>query len=761
MKKFTELVFKFRTGIIISTILITLVLGYFIKDLKINADIMSSLPKTDPVVKLYNYIGEQYSGTSMAMIAIEAENIFNLKTIENINNLTSQFKLVEGVSSVTSLTDVLDITKSEDGGIEIRKLVDEYNLPQNSEELAQLKTYCLSKDMYCGRLVSEDATATLIACRLSENFDKIKTVRQLKKIVQDSQPEEKIYYGGLPFVMMEIYDMTLKDMGFLIPLVVFLICFILFFNFRTLRGIILPLFSVLISVIWTLGVMSILKIPLTVLSDIIPIILVAVGSAPIIHILSKYDEDYTRYGNTGENARTAFAEVGLRVILTSITIIFGFTSFIFGSYLTMIRQFGIFTALGVFFSLILSITLIPSVLSFVKVKEKNNRTENGKRNIGMNLLMDRLGSFVLRKEKLIIFSTIIICLGIGIYGLPKIERSSNLIDFFKSKSSVHLSEDLMQAKFGGSVPIQILVKGDIQDPAVLGEMKKIEDFLKSQGDVHNPQSVADLIEEMDDVMGEGKTIPDSKSKVSNLWFLLEGEDVMTQLVNDDKTEAVIQATMVNINSEGMRKLADDIDEYIKKINTSNCTFSQTGMHLIYQRINDNLLKSQVESFIYALILIFILLAFQLRSFTGGIIGLSPIILTVILIFGIMGIVKIPLDVATVLVASIILGIGIDYSIHFSVRFKTYFRGSATVLEALDKTLETTGRAILTNALAVAMGFVVLVFGGFALLQRFGVLITIAMVVSGLSAITFLPALILLTKAGFVGSFEKIRNRIKK
>jgi predicted RND superfamily exporter protein len=323
-----------------------------------------------------------------------------------------------------------------------------------------------------------------------------------------------------------------------------------------------------------------------------------------------------------------------------------------------------------------------------------------------------------------------------------------------------MTEEMMEKKFGGSVPVQILVKGDIQDPSVLKQMKKMEEFLKTQDNVHNPQSVADLIEEMSDVMGEGKDIPDSKDKVSNLWFLLEGEDIMSQLVNPDKTEAVIQATLGSVDTKRGRRLIKNIDEYIKKINDSSVTFVQAGIPIIYRNLDDSIINSQIRSLIIALVLVFICLVFLAHSITGGLIGLTPIGFTLLVIFGFMGFTGIPLDIATVLVGSISIGIGIDYSIHFVSRFRKEFKEDKTELEALDKTLETTGKAILINVLTVMMGFLVLVLAELVPLRRFGILVAITMIGSGIGAITLLPAIILLSKAGFIGDFSRFINGAK-
>jgi len=757
MERFSELVIKYRKVVIFVIIIITLVLAYFIKDLKINPDITSYLPKTDPVVKLFDYIGEKYGGNYLAMVALETDDIFNKETIERINYLTQEFKKVEGVSYVTSLANVLDIRTDGEGILQISRLIDEYDLPKTPQEIQKLKNYTLSKDMYRGRLVSDDAKATLIICRLSEEPDKVKTANQLKEIVKKAGVKEKVYYGGIPFQMMDISDIILSDLKSLIPLVIILIAISLFFTFRSLKGVIFPVLSVAMSTIWTLGIMSILKVPLTAISEIIPVILLAVGSAYSIHVINKFNEDVVTEEDKQRQSEKALSEVGIPVLLAAITTIAGFLSFVFGSYLTVTREFGIFTSLGVFFSSIISITFVPSLLAMLSVKNKTLYINgvNEKKN-RIERFMDKIGEWVLKNEKPIIIGGIIVVI-MCIIGIPKIERKVDMLDYFKPGTPIRVTEEMMEKKFGGSIPIQILVKGDIQDPEVLKEMKKMEDFLESQEDVHNPQSVADLIEEMNDVMGEGKTIPDSKDKVYNLWFLLEGEEIVSQLVNPDKSEAVIQATLGSVETERGKKLVKKVEEYIKRVDNSNVTFTQTGMPSIYQNLDDSIIRSQIQSLIIAVVLVFICLVFLMRSFIGGLMGLATIGFTLFVIFGFMGFSGIPLDVATVLVGSISIGIGIDYSIHFVSRFREELMKSKTEFEALDKTLETTGKAILINVIAVTLGFLVLVLGSLVPLQRFGILVAITMVSSGFGAITLLPAIILLTKPSFIGSFKKFIN----
>ena len=568
MNKLAEQIIKKSRLIIVLFLLITIFLGLSLRNLKINPDILSYFPKNDPDIKLFNYLGEEYGGNSLAMIVLATDDIFKSETIATIHELTTRLQLDPGVAYVTSLTNTLDI-RTDEYGFEIGRLVDEYNLPRDPEELAELKEYTLSKEMFRGNLVTEDATATLVICRLQNSVDQVETCRRLKAIVEEIGPPEKLYYGGIPFMILDLHNMITDDLKFLIPMVSLLIILFLYLGFRKWEGVILPLLSVGVSLIWTLGIMSLLKIELSIVSNVIPVVLIAVGSAYSIHVLSKFNETHLEkehFAREHAGLAAALHEVGTPVFLAALTTMAGFISFIFGSYLVMIREFGIFAALGVFFTLITSLTFVPALLALKK--ENGSRTRAQKEKVGTERkslttrLIPGIEGLVTKRPKAVIWVGILLTI-LGLTGIPHISRRVDLIEYFQPQSGIRQAEAFLQEKFGGSGIIQILVEGDIQDPAVLQEMEKMEEFLLAQDDIHSTQSLVSLLKELNHVMGEGKALPDTRGKVINLWFLLEGEEVMSQLVNAGRTEAVIQARMEgSLETKRVHELVTLINEYI-------------------------------------------------------------------------------------------------------------------------------------------------------------------------------------------------------
>ncbi|MEO0091247.1 MAG: MMPL family transporter [candidate division WOR-3 bacterium] len=736
MKWFFRLVYKFRFVVVVVTIFVSLFFGYWALKIKINPNVTSYLPKSDPSVKVFNEIGENFGGNYLAIVALKTDDIFNIKTLQRISLLTSQIKQIEGVSDVISLTNIIDIKKA-DTGIEVGKLLDEFNLPKSDSEIQQLKYYVLSKDIYQGHIISEDGKTTLLIVRLQSDVNQIKVVKEIKQIVEKSKGTEKIFYAGVPFQMLEINQIIRSDLRMLIPFVAFLIGLILFLSFRNVVGVILPLVTVLISILTTLGIMSILRIPITIISNIIPVIIFTVGSAYSVHIINRFYQETT----TNEALPSAFLnDVSISVILAGITTIAGFISFVFGSYLIMVKEFGIFSSLGIFVSLLVSLTFVPACLfifaSQQKIKDKFNRKD-----FLRFAIVNKLGTAMLKTHRVVLIVTSIIAI-ISLWAIPKIPRSADMIEYFKPNSQIRIAEQMMNKNFGGSVPIQILVKGDIQDPAVLNKIRELQTFLSAHPDIHYPQSIVDLITEMSFVIGEGRIIPDNKAKVSNLWFLLEGEEMVNQMVDSDKSSAVVQAMVSGIETKQSKQMLKDIKNYLDNNSSDDCTMFLTGSPIIYDHLEQSLSRSQIQSLIIAVVLVFICLVIMMRAFWISAVGLIPIVFTLVVIFGFMGYAKIPLDVATVLVGSVSIGVGIDYAIHFLNRYQQEIKQNKNnQRKALLDTLQTSGQAILINVLTVSIGFLVLVFANLIPLQRFGILLAITMIFSGISALIVLPAII--------------------
>lgn len=753
MKKIAQLIVKLRWPIILVVAGLTTFFGYQLTGLKMDADIINSLPDDDSTAVLYTNIGNKYGGNTMGMVIVQTDNVFNTKVLEDVRQITDTVRNIEGISTVTSLTDVINI-KNVDGGIEIGKLIDEYDIPETKAELDSLKEYVMSKDMYKGSLVSADGSSTLVMFTLLEDADKEVVAKVVKEKINNLKLPEKISFGGMPMMMDDVSSLMLIDLRNLIPITFLIILLILLISFKSARGVILPLLTASISIIWTLGLMQLLGYQLNLVSTNMPVILLAVGSAYTIHVINRINECKEKDGKKA--LIIAVAYITVPVLLSGITTVFGFVSFIFGAYLTMIRDFGLFTSVGVALALLLSVVFVPAVISlFSKVKSQKalQKQKKSEDTFMGRMLLVPFSNLIIKHPKYIIGGWVIL-MAFSTWGIFNIKTSINMAEYFQKDNPTRITEDIMQKEFGGSLPVFVVFKGNMQSPEVLKKMAAAEDYMKKSPDISTTQSVADLIEEMNDVMGEGKIIPNDKAKIENLWFLLDGQDIMTQLVTDDLDEGIIQSKFASSDSKDMEEFVKYMDKFIKANSTKDCQITLTGMPSVYVKLNSSLIRSQFSSMLIALLLVVFIVAITSRSFSKGVYAAVPIVATVIILFGFMGAAGIALDIATVLVASVALGMGIDYSIHIITHFSNKYDEIHDVNLAIKDSIMVSGKAIIINVVSVASGFVVLMFSHIVPIQNFGLLVALSMVGAGVGSLTLLPVILLLSSR----AKEKIKGR---
>lgn len=755
MKNLAQFIIKYRTAVIIVTLILTLFFGYSIKSIKVDPEIMHYLPKTDKTAVLFERVGKQYGGTDIVIVAIETKNIFNKTTLEQVKQITDSLKTITEIGTVTSLTDVIDI-KSTEEGIEIGKLINEGSLPQSQDQLDSLKKYIFSKDMYKGSLISEDATATLVIAKIISGSDKGHVVRMIRsKIKKIGLPDSvKIFYGGQAILTDEVGSIVFKDMSFLGPAALLMIAIIIFINFRSVRKLLIPLITVLIAIIWTFGIISLLHFELTLITSIIPVILLAVGSGWPIHIINRLNVE------TDPNRKSAlvkaFIYVALPVSVAATAAMIGFLTFIFGSYLTMIQQFGAFSALGIFIALLLSLTFTPAFVSLMDKESKRTGVQiTSYKKTFLDTFLLKITELISQHPLNIIIPWFVVFI-VSMIGIAKLEFKSDMASYFKENTDVKRSEKLLQEKFSGSQVVYVSVRGDVQSPEMLKTMEQIQHYMETLPYIKKTQSVVNLIKEMNNAMGEGEKIPDEKAKIEQLWFLLDGQEIMSQMVSDSLNEGLIQANMSFSDMSTTVEIMNSLNDYVKQFNSHKIEVS--GMPMIIAEIHKSIVKSQRRSLGLAILFAFILVASVFKSVKKGLYSIVPMLSSLIVLYGFMGWVGIPIDIATVLVGSIGVGVG-DYVIHILSGYNFYYKLTGDSNLSLQESLRISGRAVIINSMSVSAGFLVLILSNLIPMRGFGIIVPITLLSSSLAAITLLPIIIKVTskpkKSNYVNQVTEI------
>ncbi|RLD31721.1 MAG: hypothetical protein DRI83_11945, partial [Bacteroidetes bacterium] len=425
MNKIAKSILRYRWLIITLVILFTAFTAYQITKMQINSDVISSLPDDDPDAALLKEIATEFGSNKMGMVILESDDIFQTEILQHVQQITDTIKDIDGVISVSSLTNIIDINE-----LGIGTLVDPYDLPDETEELEALRERVNAKDMYRGNIVSEDGTATLIVFSLAEDADVEMVAKAVIRKTEEMNLPETLYYAGSPMMVTAIADLISNDLIRLLPIAFLLIALILALFFKTVRGVALPLLTVVIAIVWTLGIMALIGYKMSMISNNIPIILLAVGSAYTIHVLNRVNQ--MKDADRRKALLKAMIYIFIPVILAAITTAIGFMSFIFGAYLEMIRDFGIFTALGTFFAAALSLFFIPALIAALSIYNKNASKNNqvNKNHLLDNYFLIPLKNLLIKHPKYILTTWSILIL-ISIIGIFLIQRSVDIQEYFR------------------------------------------------------------------------------------------------------------------------------------------------------------------------------------------------------------------------------------------------------------------------------------------------------------------------------------------
>jgi len=555
-----------------------------------------------------------------------------------------------------------------------------------------------------------------------------------------------------------------------------LVMIVMYLSFRSFKGVFIPLTVVLVSLIWTLGTMGIFGVPITLVVTAMPVMLIAIGIADGIHLYTEYKLEWSKLRNRDQAILATMRQLTKPVIFTSLTTMAGFISLATSS-LESIKDFGIFTAVGVFAAMIFSLTFIPAALKLMKPPKIKPAEENGKES-RLTIWLEGLGDFVLRRRRWIFAGTIGL-FALSLIAITQLKVGSTMVGNFKEHSEIYQASEMLNSEFGGTEVMNIIVdtktKDGLKDPELLAKIAALQDTLEAYALVGYTTSLADYIKRINLVMNNndpafnripgkietvtetdwieqnGKEIERQKQvKISGrdqigqyiLLYENAGGDNLEKLADYDYSKANIIVQIRTDDTRRLREIMHVVHRFAKLNFTEAAEVSYAGCSSLCVEADNLIIPSQTRSLGIALLIVFGLLTLIFRSPKYGLIGLLPMVLVILLAFALMSVFGVKLDAGTALVASIVLGIGVDYSVHFLSRFRALREEGMEFQEATRETFATSGRAIVFNSLAVAIGFLVLLLSSFWPVIHIGWLVSVNMIFSALLTMLLVPILLM-------------------
>ena len=732
------------------SVLIPVVVGLQIFRAEIDPDLEKYIPPGISSRINTDKIEEIFGGDELMIMVFEADDVLNPQTLERIKTIRREIRKLEEVDRVMSVYDTKNMT-SRDGMLVVEPFITK--IPDTENEIEKLRQDLSQSEMALNVVVSEDFTlAAMILSLNSETIDKV-IVARVEQIIQDNPGKEKVYLGGLPYIKSVITSEIAGDFKRLMIIGLAIMLVMLYFFFRDIRGVVLPLSVVIFAIMFSMGLMPLIGWKLSVITLLLPIMLIAIANDYGIHLMTRYQELNWTYRSmaNGKLARNVFTSLKIPIILTGITTFAGILSLV-SHRIIPAKHLGIIAALGILFALILSLLFIPAVLSFLKKSKVSRHNRNGKKPL-LDRILERTGKLVTHHpaKVLIITSCIVIISGIGTFFL---KVDTDVEKFFPEKHQVRKSSNIINKTFGGSQNLAIHIQGDIIDPYI---MKKIDHYtgeLKAINGVGNVVSVSTVIREISKAMNDpGESmydrVPDSREAIAQyllLYNMSGNPEGLEKLIdfNYENAQIIIRINNgSNINIHGVLSKVREItagDPDVKRVG---------GYGYVVAQLADLVVRGQVISLFIALIIIVIIISVIFRSVSAGLTTTLPLITALIFMFGLMGYFGVYLDVATALLSSIMVGVGVDYTIHFLWRYREERMKGLSSGESVIKTMTTTGRGITFNALSVIIGFSALPFSSFAPIKDFGFMVIVSIFACLVGALIIVPSMILLTRPGFL------------
>jgi hydrophobe/amphiphile efflux-3 (HAE3) family protein len=726
-------------------------MGFELRKIQIEPDSTALMPPTMASRMNTTKIENLFGSNDMLFYLFESPDVLSEATLRRVQTIASECRRIRGVKDVMSLFDTKRI-RGENGAMIVDPAIKA--IPASDAEREALRKELTENELAKEVVVSKDFRLTTIILSLKLDASKTDVFLAADSIVKSTAGNEKVFVGGVPaFQHMIIKDIT-KDITFLIPVVLLVMLAILYGFFRQARGILLPFAVVLCSTVFGMAILPIMGWKLTVLSAILPIMVIAFSNNYGLYLIAKYKElcGLPQKRTAAELAMEVFKSLNEPIFFTGLITMAGILGLL-SHILVPARQIGIAAAVAIGFSVIVTLGGIPAILSLLPVPKLPRSGAKGK---SRSILEDGLSvtaRIVTQKPKAVLLISLIVSL-LAIAGALMLKVDANQENLFGKKHPISRSTRLINDNFGGSQTISLLVEGDVKDPALLRRLEAYKDTLKRMPGVGQVMSMADVVKTMSKALNDKgepgyDRVPDTREAVAQyleLYSMSGNPEDFERLVdfNYEKTQFMVQ-----INN-GATPVVNTIVKKIKDIQKGDPSIKIVGGYAaIFAELANTIIKGQVESIVFALVAIIVLVILLFRSPVAGALSSIPLVISIVLGFGLMGVTGIRLDIATAVITSIVMGTGVDFTIQFLWGYRSVRRGGVPYAEAMHRTLTTTGKAVTFNALCVIAGFGVLFLSSMPPLRSLAFLFCILTLTCMAATLVVIPALCMVFKPKFL------------
>lgn len=734
-------------AVLFLVIAFTVLCSFKIQDLKFDYDFEAFFPNEDNELEVYENHRKRFEwDNEFVLLGIENKSgIFKKAFLQKIDSLTNQLKQTPYIDRVISPTSIKNVSISGIAPVQKRLLhIDDESLYKDDS------TTIYNTPELIGSFFPKDAKSLSIFIKTDEGLSKTKSdslAKLIEKAFNHYHFDEVHFVGRI--VAQDVYLKKLqKEFVYFLSISFVLVIVFLWFSFRSIFGIIIPITIVMISIFWTLGIMAMLHKSLDIMTVMLPTMIFIAGMSDVVHFFSKYFEELSK-GTPKQNIfPLILKEVGFPTFLTLITTVVGFLSLLFSS-IKPIKDFGIYTSIGIIIAFCLTYTLLPALLYFftpkklIAVHTHDNKTYK---------VMRQLLFWIFRHQKTILVTACVL-VAISIAGVYKIKVNNILLEDLSDKVKIKQDFLFFDKHYSGVRPLELAIEiknknKTVWDYDIMQQLNGVDEFLKKEYHAGFIYSPAMLTKTIDKALNEETTKPYTFPIKENY------EEIKQQLVSNKKNKDIkriitidgyyarISGKINDIGSIETNKLNIKLNEYIKThINLNDIEIKITGAAHLVDRNNEYMVSNMTQGFLFSIIVIGMLTYFLHRSWRMVIVFILPNFIPLLIIAGIMGFAGIELKAATSLVFSIAFGVATDDTIHFISRLKIELGYGKSLVYAFKRTYFETGKPIILTTFILIGGFISLMVSDFQSTFYFGFLICITIIIAVIADLFLLPVLL--------------------
>jgi len=705
------------------------------------------LPSSSDERLFYDQVLRLFGNEEVLVVAFSAGDIFTPDHLRRIQRLTNRLGQIPGVARVLSISNATNI-HGANNDIEVGPFFD--SVPEASDELERLRAEVLGNPVYRNTLVSRDASTAIVLVYLSHDSKHEAGVGEIDQSITTVANEERgdgtIWISGNPHIKAVLSDTLLRSLARTVPLAFLVVGLVSLISLRSILGLIVPLGTILIALVWTLGLIGWWHGSLNLVTTSVPPLVITLGFAYVMHVVAEYYHAAHPQTSGPQIGRIGFVqgvlrEVALPVAVNGVTTSLGFLALTL-SPVAAIREFGLYSVVGILCSVVLCLTLVPAVLALLPLPKPIGKTESVP---PLDRLADRLAAFDVRRRGPILAATVLVLVAC-VVGMTRIRVGTQYVADFDPKSPVRQDFEAINAKFGGANPFFVVVQADYPDaivePANLRTIESFQRWLEQQPEIGSTTSIVDFLELVNRGMHNNDpaylAVPDTLRLAKQL-LLAAGSKETSSLVDGRYETANVQARTSVSDSFAMASLIERIQHRAAKL-AGNLRARVTGNVAVLDRALNDIARAQLQSLGLAIVTIYFAFALMLTSFRMGIIALIPNLVPIAVFYGILGFTGITLNLSTSVIACIALGIAVDVTIHYFARFNREARRLASERAATTSSLRAVIRPITFARLGICLGFLILMTAELQSQRVVGALAATTLAVGWVFDVTIGPSL---------------------